>query len=75
MISCPPGQTGYGNLIAQLDPPTADKVWMVFWVGLISLIFWIVVAYTEFLDNLWDKVMRRFRGTTQYDRPFTTSRY
>jgi hypothetical protein len=76
MISCPPGQTGYGNLIAQLDPPTADKVWMVAIIGFISLIFWIIVAYTDFLDTLWNRWFgRNSSSTKQYDRPFTASRY
>jgi len=51
MIHCPAGQTGYGSLIAQLDPPTADKVYMVGAVLLIATCLWILVAFTEFLDR------------------------
>ncbi len=45
------GQVGYSDLIAQIEPSTGQKVWMVVIVGLISFIPWGLVAGTSILER------------------------
>lgn len=52
-MSCDDGNcVGYKDLLSKIEPTTTQKTWMVIITTLVSLILWLIVAYTRFVDSI-----------------------
>ncbi len=56
------GSVGYKDLIAQIEPPTSHKIWMVVIVAILSLIFWAFVACTSIVEEMGSRLHRFIRS-------------
>ncbi len=52
---------GYGDYIAQIEPDTDQKAWMIVIICILSLPFWWGVAVSTIVDSGWATIQRKIR--------------
>lgn len=64
------GQVGYQDLIAQIEPSTSQRVWMVVIVCVFGLIAWGIVAFTSILERGHVRKVILHRFSSHYGYPY-----